>query len=262
MKGRTVLITGASSGLGAEFASAYAMRGANLVLVARRTDRLEALASDLKNTYGTKSDCLGADLSSAEAVDSLLAQLKTMTIDGLINNAGFSVATDFTHATWSQQADFIQVCVTTPAALCHTLLPDMMARNFGRIINVSSVTAFSNGAAGHTLYPAAKSFVLKMSRSLAAETKGFDIKITALCPGSTRSDFHAANGMTEVVNAKPIPFVMDTRPVIEAAINGNEKGREVVIPGLFNQISAAFMTKVPDILSTPLTRRAAKAYKL
>ena len=168
---RTYLITGASSGIGAQFARSYARRGVNLILVARRLDRLEALAAELTTAHGVKVTCLDADLSDRAQVNGLQARIKEMNLrpDGLINNAGYSLAHTFAATTAKQQLDFIEVCVAAPTLLARELLPYMLAQGFGRIINVSSMVAFSPGASGHTLYPAAKSYMLKFSRSLAAE---------------------------------------------------------------------------------------------
>ncbi|MFT4076341.1 MAG: SDR family NAD(P)-dependent oxidoreductase [Asticcacaulis sp.] len=261
---RTYLITGASSGIGAQFARSYARRGNNLILVARRLDRLEALAAELRAAHGVEITCLDADLGDRAQVNSLLARIKEMNLrpDGLINNAGYSLAHTFTTTTAKQQLDFIEVCVAAPTLLAHGLLNDMLGQGFGRIINVSSMVAFSPGASGHTLYPAAKAYMLKFSRSLAAEVGAKGIHVTALCPGSTESEFQHANGMDAVLKTHPARFVQTAEAVVEAAIRANEAGREVIVTGLFNQIAVAAMTLLPDGLITPLIRWGAKKYQL
>lgn len=261
---KTFLITGASSGIGAQFARAYAARGQNLILVARRRDRLDALATDLREQYKITATVLTADLAQRAQVEGLLAELKTHDLqpDGLVNNAGYSLAHTFSHTTAEQQLAFVEVCVTTPTLLAHALLPHMLAQGYGRIINVSSMVAFSPGAAGHTLYPAAKAYMLKFSRSLAAEVAAKGVKVTALCPGSTESEFQTANGMTEVLKDKPSRLVQSAQSVVEAAIRANEAGREVIVTGLVNKIAVAAMTLLPDGLITPLIRWGAKRYQL
>lgn len=264
MSAKTILITGASSGIGAQFARAYAARGCNLVLVARRLDRMEALATELTAQYGVQVTPFEADLSSRHAMKELLVflELKQIKPDGLINNAGYSLAHTFMKTTAEQQIDFIEVCVTAPTWLAHKLLPDMVARGYGRIINVSSMVAFSPGAAGHTLYPAAKAYMLKFSRSLAAEVAEKGVKVTALCPGTTESEFQQANGMTEVLKAKPKRSGQTAEAVVEAAIRANEAGREFIVTGLINQIAVAAMTLLPDGLITPLIRWGAHQYQI
>ena len=264
MPARTYLITGASSGIGAQFARSYASRGIDLILVARRLDRLEALAAELTTTHGIAITCLDADLSDRAQVNGLLARIKDMNLrpDGLINNAGYSLAHTFAATTAQQQLDFIEVCVTAPTLLAHELLDHMLKEGFGRIINVSSMVAFSPGASGHTLYPAAKAYMLKFSRSLAAEVGGKGVNVTALCPGSTESEFQHSNGMDAVLKTNPTRFIQTAEAVVEAAIRANEAGREVIITGLFNKIAVAAMTLLPDGLITPLIRWGAKKYQL
>lgn len=261
---RTFLITGASSGIGAEFARQYAALGHDLVLVARRLDRLEALASDLRAAHGIEVTCLPADLSHRDAVYALLERLNScgLTIDGLINNAGYSLAHTFNHTTAQAQLDFIEVCVTAPTLLAHELLGGMLARGRGRIINVASMVAFSPGAAGHTLYPAAKAYMLKFSRSLAAEVASAGVHVTALCPGTTESEFQQANGMTAVLDQKPKRLSQPTADVVAAAIRANEAGREVIITGWVNKVAVAAMTLLPDALITPLIRWGARQYQI
>ncbi len=264
MPAKNYLITGASSGIGAQFARSYAARGCNLVLVARRLDRLEALAAELRERHGIEVLPFAADLGKRESVRELLVYLKFAGIspDGLVNNAGYSLAHTFAATTAQQQLDFIEVCVIAPTLLARELLDHMLTQNYGRIINVSSMVAFSPGASGHTLYPAAKSYMLKFSRSLAAEVADKGINVTALCPGSTESEFQHSNGMDAVLKTNPARFVQTAEAVVEAAIHANEAGREVIVTGLFNKISVAAMTLLPDGLITPLIRWGAKKYQL
>jgi len=263
---RTFLITGASSGIGAQFARAYAKLGMDLVLVARRLDRLKALAEELGTAHGIKATCLDADLGKRDEVHRLIARVHDhkLHIDGLINNAGYSIPRTFAATTAAHQLDFVEVCVNTPTHLAHAFLAPMLANGYGRIINVSSMVAFSPGASGHTLYPAAKAYMLKFSRSLAAEVAAKGVKVTAVCPGPTESDFMTANGM----NAKLGDtgghgrFEMTAERVVGIAIRANEKGREVVVPGISNQLAVAAMTLLPDGLVTPLIRWGAAKYQI
>ncbi len=265
---RTFLITGASSGIGAQFARTYAKRGHNLVLVARRLDRLKALAEELATAHNIQVTCLDADLGKREEVHRLIERVHEhrLHIDGLINNAGYSIAKTFAATTAAHQLDFVEVCVNTPTHLAHAFLAPMLANGYGRIINVSSMVAFSPGAAGHTLYPAAKAYMLKFSRSLAAEVATKSVYVTALCPGATESEFMTSNGMTaqlgETGGHGPGRFQMTAQAVVEAAIRANEKGKEVIVTGLANQFAVALMTYLPDGLITPLIRWGASKYQI
>ena len=262
---QTFVITGASSGIGAQFARAYAARKCDLILVARRMDRLEALAVELTDKYGVKVTCLDSDLSQRDRVIHLLERIKALNVqvDGLVNNAGYSIAHTFAATTWAQQCDFVDVCVTTPTHLAHGLLGPMLQRGFGRIINISSIVAFSPGAAGHTLYPAAKAYMLKFSRSLAAEVAAKGVKVTAVCPGTTDSEFMQANGMTKVLpQTAKRRGSMSAESVVEAGIRANEAGREVIVTGFINKFAVAMMGLLPDPLVTALIRWGASKYQI
>ena len=263
MKPPRFLITGASAGIGEAYAHAYGRRGANLVLVARRLDRLEALAKTLRDAHNIEVSVHACDLADPEAVAHLIEAIKTSTpqIDGIINNAGYSVARAYARTQWSQQAVFIQVCVTTPAQLIHAFQDGMIARKWGRILNLSSIAAFSGGASGHSLYPAAKAFMLKMSRSLAAELKPHGILVTAVCPGATHSEFYQANGTSDVMKSRPMPFAMTAEAVVEASLAANAAGREIVVPGILNRVIITAMVML-DWITTPLIRQGAKHYEL
>lgn len=259
--GRRYLITGASAGIGAAFARTLAAQGIAPILVARREDRLKALAAEIRETHGIEAGYHVCDLSDRHAVDELIKALQGP-IDGLINNAGYSLAHMFSATTLDAQMAFVETSVNTPTRLAHALLPGMIERHWGRIINLSSMVAFSPGAAGHTLYPAAKAYMLKFSRSLSAEVKRKGIHVTALCPGSTVSEFTHANGTETAADRSPFRPLMPTQTVVDAGLRANAAGREVEIPGLFNKVAVAAMTYLPDALLTPLIRKAAKRFML
>jgi uncharacterized protein len=244
---RLAVITGASAGIGTAFAKAYGARGCDLCLVARRLDRLEALASDLKAQFGIEAFCVQVDLCDPLAHETIVAALaaKGRHADILVNNAGYSLAHEFTATSTKQQSD----------------LPQMVAQGYGRIINVASMVAFSSGAAGHTLYPAAKSFVVKMSQSLAAEVGHRGVHVTAICPGSTESEFSAANGTKDLV-AKGGLYQQTAQAVVDIAIAGNEAGKEVVVPGWPNKIAVLMMKLLPESLIAAIVRPQARKYIL
>lgn len=259
--GRRYVITGASAGIGAAFARTLAARGVTPVLVARRRDRLVAVAAEIRGAYGIDCEIHTCDLSDRDAVTALIAAIDGP-VDGLINNAGYSIAHTFAATPLDTQMDFVETSVNTPTRLARAFLPGMIDRGWGRIINLSSIVAFSAGAAGHTLYPAAKAYMLKFSRSLAAEVKDKGIHVTALCPGSTVSEFTHANGTEKAADHSPFRPLMATQAVVDAGLRANNAGREVEIPGLFNKAAVAAMTLIPDALLTPLIRQGAKRFML
>ena len=206
---KLALITGASAGLGVAFAHAYAARGVDLALVARRQDRLEALAAELEATYGIEAYAIPQDLAVYGAE---LAVLKAVvehgrTVDVLVNNAGFSIAQDFTGVPWERQRDFLMTLVVSACGLAYGVIPGMVERGWGRIINVASIAAFAPGVAGHSLYPGVKSYAVKFSQALDAELRGKGVKVTALCPGSTQSEFTRANGTEAAGQGAPKALV-------------------------------------------------------
>ena len=258
------LVTGASAGIGATFARALAARGYDLALVARRLDRLEQLAKDLRETSKVDAFAIAGDLSLVEAHLPIIAALKERgrSVDLLVNNAGFSIPKTFAATSWVEQRDFTMTLVMAVAGLTHAVLPDMLARGRGSIVNVSSMTALSPGGAGHTLYPAAKAFVLKFSLSLDAEVRAKGVRVTCVIPGFTESEFSVANGTRDVLDRTPRNFMMTAQAVVTATLKANDKGRTVVIPGLHNQIAAGLMKYLPDRLVTAIIRGAAEKYRV
>lgn len=258
------LVTGASAGIGTAFARALAARGYDLALVARRLDRLEALAKDLRATGGGDAFAIPADLSVVDAHLPIVAALdaRERSVDMLVNNAGFSIPKTFAATSWESQRDFTMTLVMAVAGLTHALLPAMIARGKGSIVNVSSITALSPGGAGHTLYPAAKAFVLKFSLSLDAEVRSKGVRVTCVLPGFTESEFSTANGTKDVLNKTPRKFVMTAEAVVDATLKANARGQTVVVPGLHNKAGAALMKYLPDGLVTAIIRGAAEKYRV
>ncbi len=247
-KGKLVLITGASAGLGAQFARAYATRGYDLALVARRLDRLESLAAELASAHAIEAFAVGADLAVYEAERGVMEAVtgRGRNVDVLVNNAGFSIPQSFAAVPWERQRDFLMTLVVSACGLVHAVIPPMVARGEGAIINVASLAGFSPGMAGHTLYPAAKSLAIKFSEALDAEYRAAGLRITALCPGFTHTEFARANGTQAVMDASPRMFFQTAGPVVESAIRANEKGRVVVVPGWHNQVAAFLLKYLPE----------------
>ncbi len=246
-QGKSALITGASAGIGAVFAKSLASRGANLILVARREDRLAALAADLKAAHGIEARIIAADLADPSAPDTIAARLKadSANVDILVNNAGFGLPGHFVESDWQAHRDFIELMVTSYAHLTRLFLPAMLERGYGRIIQVSSVAGLVPGSAGHTLYGASKAFLVSFAQSLAAECEDTGVHVSALCPGFTYSEFHDVNDTRPLVSQMPKYMFMQPEPVVEGALAAVEKGHVVYVPGLWNKFVVWLMKALP-----------------
>jgi len=259
---KLALITGASAGIGEAFARAYAAKGYDLALVARRADRLQALEAELSAKHGIEAFSIPADLSIPEAEAPVMAALaeRGRHVDLLVNNAGFGIPKIFTDAPWSDQRDFLMTLAVTPCALAYAVIPGMVARRSGGIINVASVAGFSPGVAGNTLYPGVKGLMIKFSQALDSEYRDKGLKITALCPGSTKTEFTAEAGIDHLMGDNP--FSQTAEDVVRIAIRANEKGRVVVIPGWHNCVAVALMRTLPEPLVRAAINAGAAKYRL
>ncbi len=261
-KNRLALITGASSGIGAGFARHAASQGFDVALCARRLDRLEALAKEIKATWSVEAFAVEADLSVRDAPEKIIGSIADhdRSVDVLVNNAGFSIPKGFAWSPLEAQRNFLAVTVEAPTALSHLVLGDMIKNRWGRIINISSMTAFSQGGKGHTLYPGGKSFLVKFSQSLNAEMKDYGVHVSAVCPGFVKTEFHLANDMDEQMRNKDSWYWQTPEDIAVESWRRNEKGVEVIVPGFMPKIAATFLKLVPEQLSTPFTRKAAEGY--
>jgi short-subunit dehydrogenase len=258
------LVTGASAGIGEAFARAYAARGCDLALVARRADRLEALAAELSAAHGIEAFAVPADLAAWEAWRPVLeaVEARGRRVEVLVNNAGFGIAQSFAAVPWERQRDFLMTLVVNACGLAHAVIPPMVARGGGRIVNVASLAGFAPGAAGHTLYPGAKSLMISFSQALDAEYRAQGLKVTAVCPGFTLTEFSAVNGTQAIMDASPRPFFQTAGQVAETAIAANERGQVVVVPGWHNKLAAALLHYLPTPLVSAVIRRGAAKYHL
>lgn len=263
MARRLALITGASSGIGAAFARRAALNGCDVALVARRVARLEALAEEVRRS-GIEALVAPADLSEPGAVDVVMDAVVASgrTVDILVNNAGYSLPRKFAATAWDDQRKFMQVTALAPAAFAHRVLPAMRKNRWGRIINISSITAFSSGGAGHTLYPAAKSFLVKFSQSLNAEVARDGVRVTAVCPGFVKTEFHIANDTAKQFEGRSRLFWQRPEEIAEESWRRNDAGVEVVAPGFAPKIAAALLKLIPEAISKPIIRKAAEKYSV
>ena len=242
---RTMLITGASAGLGAALAREYAGRGWDLVLLARREERLNALAAELHTAYGTQSQVIAADLFSETAVPDLMSALDGTQIDGLINNAGYGHPGTFLASDWGAHRRFNHLMSVVPVELTRALLPAMVDRGFGRIMQVASLAGHMPGSKGHTLYAAVKSYLVKFSESLNAEMQETGVHVSALCPGFVLTEFHDVNGTRAGINSLPNFMVMKADVCANLAADALEANKAVFISGRVNRFLAALNRWAP-----------------
>lgn len=261
---RLVLITGASAGIGAAFARAYAARGWDVALTARRAERLEQLAQELRDRYKVEAFAIASDLADAAAPEALLAALQEKAgraPDGLVNNAGYGLPGAYVKTSWEEQAAFLQVMATAPAALTHAVLPGMQARGFGRIIQVASLAGILPGAAGHTLYAPVKAFLIKFAQSLNMECEGTGVHVSALCPGFTYSEFHDVTGTRAQVSAMPRWMWSDARDVAREGYAAVMAGRPVVVTGRVNRAIAFGVKHLPAVVADAAVHRSARNFR-
>ena len=260
---RTALITGASAGIGAALARVFASEGFNLVLTARRADRLETLASELCSAHGCSVHVVVADLADPGAPARIFDDVTRagIHVDALVNNAGYGMTGSFIDSSWYAHRDFIQVMVTAVAELTYRFLPGMLDRKRGWIINVASVAAMAPPSAGHTLYGASKSLVIKFSQSLAAEVARDGVNITALCPGFTYSEFHDVNGMRPKVSRFPKWVWLKAEDVAREGYDAVMRGKVVCINGWHYRALLQLVRYLPQWLVNSTGRRVARTYR-
>jgi short-subunit dehydrogenase len=264
MDRRLALVTGASAGIGAAFARLLAGSGYDLVLTARRADRLEALAEELRGRHGAQAMVLPADLADPHGARTVLDAIaaRGRPVDALVNNAGFGLTGSYATTTWAAQEAYLQLMVTAPCELAHALAPGMLDRRFGRIVNVASLAGLVPGAAGHTLYGGVKSLMIRFSESLHLEARGRGVHVTALCPGFTYSEFHDVNGTRALITAgTPRWLWMDAEPVAAAGWRAVEANDPLCIPGLANKAAATLARLLPERLTLQILASQGHRYR-
>jgi hypothetical protein len=240
------LVTGASAGIGREIALILAERGYDLVLVARREDRLVALKREVAERFGARAMVIAEDLSHAAAPRRIaeIVQGSGLAIEMLVNNAGYAVNGRFLSNDWATHADFLQVMSGSWLHLTHLFAPAMVRRGRGRILNVSSLASLAPEPPG-SLYAPAKCLMTSASRALRFDLLGTGVHCTALCPGFTYTEFHDVLGNRAEMDKLPKYMWQDARTVALAGLDGVELNRAVVVPGLFNRMAAFFCRVLP-----------------
>lgn len=230
--GGTAVVTGASSGIGAAFARRLAERGCNLLLVARRGERLQTIANELAQRHAIRADVFVADLARAADIERLaqhVASLDNLLV--LVNNAGFGIGEKFVEADPARHADMVSVHVTAPMRLTRSALPIMIARNRGAIINVSSISAFLPNYRSVN-YSATKAYLNTFTRALHDGLKGTGVRVQALCPGYTTTEFHDTPDMDEFDRAKvPNKLWMSVDAIVDESLSALDLDKVVVVPG-------------------------------
>lgn len=245
---RSALITGASAGIGAAFARHLAAEGYDVLLVARRAERLEELADQVRKEHGVRSEILAADLTDPAVPAAIIAHASQLglPIDVLINNAGLSGNT-FSQAPWETVAGEIQLMVTAATELSHKVIAGMKTRGWGRIVNLSSLAAMGPPGEG-LLYIAIKAYVLNMSQALDMELKPHGIHVTALCPGFTHSEFHDVMGTRDAADRLPGFLWQQPEDVVREGWSAAMDGKPVCIPGTVNKLTAAAIRPLPQCI--------------
>ena len=240
------LITGASSGIGAEFARQLAARGLDLVLVARRQERLDALAAELTDAYGIACDVIAADLAQDVGLAQVEARIRTLgNLAVLVNNAGFGTVGRLVNADPARQQEMVALHVMAPMRLAQTALPGMTTRKRGAVVNVSSVGAYVR-LRGTVNYVATKSYLNAFSETLQIELRGTGVYVQALCPGFTRTEFHATADYARFKSTQYPDFMwLKAGDVVRQSLDALGNGQVIFVPGaLYRGLVALLRTPV------------------
>ncbi|WP_338748853.1 SDR family NAD(P)-dependent oxidoreductase [Janibacter alittae] len=240
----TALVTGASAGIGREFAEQLAAKGDALVLVARDGARLESVAAGLRARHGVAVEVLPADLSDRDALEQVARRLRdpSRPVDLLVNNAGYSLGTPFVDSDVRAEEQLLDVLVRAVLVLSHAASTAMVARGHGRIINVSSIA----GLLASGTYAAAKSYVTTFSESLAGQLTGTGVTVTALLPGYVRTEFHERAGIDKGERAGP--FWLDASGVVRDALTDAQAGRAISVPSAQYKAIVGIVRHIPRVL--------------
>jgi short-subunit dehydrogenase len=245
-------VTGAASGLGYELALLLARDAYNLILVDIDAEKLESTKAEIQATYGVTAKTLTKDLSQIDIAQEITKEVQTTPIDVLINNAGFGLFGSFSDTCWERESKMLHLHIITTTHLTKLLLPDMIARGSGKILNVSSLAAFQPGPL-MSLYYASKSYLLSFSQAIANELKGTGVTVTALCPGPTRTAFQGV--VSDNCSKNKITFNMACAKEVAAyGYHAMIKGKTVAIPGKLNKFLSALPRFISRNMATKIVR--------
>ncbi len=241
---KTALITGASAGLGKEFSQRLAAAGYQLVLVARRKEKLDELAADIRGTHGVAVHTISADLSDPASPEEIFEEVSAtgLHIDFLVNNAGAAGCDLLLDRKWPVQQDFFQLMMLSVAHLCHLFIPGMRENGFGRVINIASVAGRVPRVGGCNYGPS-KAYLIALSEDLSVTLHGSGVNVCALCPGYVHTDFHSTAGLEDMKNDMPAWLWYDAATVVADGLRAVEKGRPVYLSGrLYRWIDPFFQS--------------------
>ena len=226
------LITGASAGLGVEFARQLAAAGHGLVLVARRAEPMEQLAAELREAHSVAVDIITADMSDPSTPADLHAEIERrgLQIDYLINNAGSEGPDLIRSRDWARHNAYLRLMMTSVAGMCHEFIPGMLDRGFGRVLNVASVAGLLT-VSGDYSYGPTKAYLIALSKALSSSFKAQGVHVMALCPGFTHTDFHASEKLTNMKRNMPKFAWYDADVVIREGLEALEKGKDQYTSG-------------------------------
>ncbi len=249
----TVLITGTTSGIGAAFAEKFAREGNNLILVSRNETKLHRQQKELQSRYQVSVECISCDLAEAGAAELIASKAKKLglSVDVLINNAGFNEAGYFTDTQLSKELDMIQVHIKVLTTLTKLFLPGMMERGHGRILNVGSTGAYMPCPCD-TVYAATKAYVLSFSNGLYQELKGTGVTVTCLCPGATQTLFASKANIDNTLLFKL--FVMQPEDVASIGYKSLMKGKRTTTAGLYNKLLVLSSKLLPISIINPIAQ--------
>jgi uncharacterized protein len=253
-RGRTALVTGASSGVGTAFVHALAAKGMNVILVARSGDRLGRIASEAAATYGVHTEVVVADLSEAMVAETVRQEIhqRGLTVDLLVNNAGFATYGYFEKIPAERDHAEVMVNVAAVVGLTHALVPGMLARG-GAVINVASTAAFQP-LPFMAVYSASKAFLVSFSRALAEEYRGRNIRVLVLCPGPTDTNFFEASGAQEAAVGR----LRSADQVVATGLRALENGRTFVVDGAVNAWAGLFARMLPGSFTARMAGRVTR----
>lgn len=260
---RLVLVTGASSGIGAAFAEVFAAHGWDVAITARREAKLQAVAAGLRDRHGVAVHVFSVDHADPVSAARLCEELERqgLAVDGLVNNAGYGVPGLYNAVPWQTHEDFLRVMVAGVCELSYRLMPGMMQRGYGRIVNVASLAGLVPSPAGHALYGASKAFLIKMSEALSHEGQAHGVHVTALCPGFTYSEFHDVTGTREQMRGLPKWMWLDAASVARQGYDAVMAGEPIRITGGVNKAVALAVRYVPQWIVRMVGRRMARSYR-
>jgi uncharacterized protein len=252
----TALVTGASSGIGAEVARQLAARGHSLILVARREERLRSLATELSSEHEVEAEVIAADLGEEVERDRLESELRGRgrTVEVLVNNAGFGHQADFARSPRERMVEMVRLNVEAVVDLTSRFLEPMVARGRGSVINIASLGAFQP-LPGSAVYGASKAFVLSFSEAIRTELRGSGVTVTAVCPGPVRTEFMAVAEFPGVEDRTPGIVWTSAEEIAKQAVEGAHNDKRVVVPGLLNRAGALAGQHSPRAVALPLIGR-------